>query len=155
MRLIALDTNLLVLLVVGIVAPNMIVRHKRLGGYSAADFKLLRETIARAKSLVVTPNALTEASNVVTYGLSDPLRSQIATSLASIVARADERFESSRLVVLDADYGRLGIADCAWLRCLDRETPLLTDDVQLYLAALSRGFEAYNFNHLRERRGTV
>jgi hypothetical protein len=40
---VVLDTNLLVLLVVGSVPRNYIGRHKRLSQYSEADFELLVE----------------------------------------------------------------------------------------------------------------
>ena len=45
---------------------------------------------------------------------------------------------------------RLGLADAALLEKVSAETPVLTVDLGLYLAALERGEEAaVNFTHLR------
>src|SRR2546425_1973988 len=61
---IVLDTALLMLFVVGITNPALISRHKRLKEYTVGDFELLRNVMARASDVVVTPNVLTETSNL-------------------------------------------------------------------------------------------
>lgn len=155
MRVIAVDTNLMILLVVGSCSRSLIAVHKRLTAYSNADFDLLLGMISTYDKIVVTPNALTEVSNLLGYGVVEPYRTSLYKRLKVIAEQADERYEPSRFVVAEPEYPRIGIADCAWLRCLDLKVELLTDDVHLYLAAMGRGLVAYNFNHFREQRGTV
>ena len=45
---------------------------------------------------------------------------------------------------------RLGLTDAVSLRTNGESRYLLTTDLDLYLAALSRGQQAENFNHIRE-----
>jgi hypothetical protein len=120
-----------------------------------ADFDLLIELIGSTNRIVATPNSITEASNVAGYGLSEELRAQVYRRLGTVIEGLDERYEPSNLVIKEPEYMRLGISDCAWLRCLDTSTPLLTVDLDLYTAALHRKLTALNFNHCREQRGTV
>lgn len=60
-RPIVLDTNLLVLLIVGIASPTYIAIHKQLRAYSLQDFDLLTRLLETASRIIVTPNTLTEA----------------------------------------------------------------------------------------------
>ncbi len=153
MTTVALDTNLLMLLVVGRASPAFITRHKRLTQYSHHDFNLLVEALERADAIMTTPNTLTEVSNLAGFGVIDPLRSQIYGVLRNFTELLSEHYRPSRLAAAEPEYDRLGIADAAWLGVLDEETVLLTDDMQLYLATARRGLNVINFDHLREGRG--
>ncbi|WP_285669956.1 hypothetical protein [Paralimibaculum aggregatum] len=124
-------------------------RHKRLAEYDPEAFLLLLEQLEGA-DLVTTPNAMTEASNLVVQGLRGSLRAEVLAALARFSELAREHYEPSRGVTEAPEYLRLGLADTAWLAVLDRETELLTVDLGLYLAALDRGLPARNFNHLRD-----
>ena len=145
-----IDTNLLVLLVVGQVSPEAIETHKRLGAFSTSDFELLKKILTGFRSLIVTPSALSEVSNLVGYGVVEPLRSQVMLALAHVIKSAVEVFDESRDVSKATEFRRLGLADSAWLAILDHQTVLLTDDTDLYLAALSRRSRAFNFAHVRK-----
>jgi hypothetical protein len=67
-KTIALDANLLVLLVVGLAEPRYIPLHKRLKAFTVDDFKLLTKMIAASAGMAVAPNALSEASNLLYKG---------------------------------------------------------------------------------------
>jgi hypothetical protein len=43
----------------------------------------------------------------------------------------------------------LGLTDCALLSAIDRSHLLLTADLDLFVAAVKRGYQAINFNHIR------
>ena len=48
-------------------------------------------------------------------------------------------------------FHRLGLADAVLLEVITAETPLITVDLDLYLAALEKGQDAaVNFTHLRD-----
>lgn len=149
MKPIALDTNLLLLLVVGQVAPTFISRHKRLQSYNARDFDLLLRALGRSKVLVVIPQSIAEASNLTVQGVAEPLRSRLYLSLKSIIDRSEEASVTSATAASQGEYPRLGITDAAWLSMLSEDTVLLTDDSALYMAAHHRGCEVINFSHLR------
>ena len=61
---ILIDANLLVLLVVGRTRRSLIADHKRLSSFTAEDYDLLLSVIG-SRTIVVTPNTLTEASNLL------------------------------------------------------------------------------------------
>ena len=66
-RALTIDAQLLVLLVVGLASPEFIGKHRRLNAYTSSRSDLLRDLMARHAVTVVTPNALTEASNLLGY----------------------------------------------------------------------------------------
>ena len=61
------DANLLVLLVVGNVDQDLIAKHGRLEEYTAEDYETLLDLLSqtRQSQIYVTPNTLTEASNLL------------------------------------------------------------------------------------------
>ena len=63
-KAVVLDANLLVLFVVGIASPSYIAKHKRLAAYTENDFALLTDLLSAAGSVIVTPNIVTETSNL-------------------------------------------------------------------------------------------
>ena len=69
-----IDANLLVLLVVGTTSRHLINKHRRLKRFSVDDYDRLVEVEIGDKLLFVTPNTLTEASNLLAYH-NDPERS--------------------------------------------------------------------------------
>jgi hypothetical protein len=71
-KVLALDANLLLLLIVGLTDQRYLARHKRLRSYTASDYDLLLKFIAQFDDLVVTPNALSEA--IVLDSLSESQR---------------------------------------------------------------------------------
>jgi predicted nucleic acid-binding protein len=153
---VALDAQLLLLLLVGLVERDYVQRHKRLNRYDANAFDLLVNNIGGARGLFVTPNALTEVSNLLDYGVDEPLRSKLWRSFAGFIkSSVVEEYRSSLLVVQEQEFLRLGLADCAWLGSIDSSTVLLTDDLQLYNAAKSRGITTYYFTHLRIEAGQL
>lgn len=143
-----LDTNLLVLLVVGVISPTCIARHRRLREYSIDDFLLLGSIVARAKQLLTTPNILSETSNLSSQ-IAEPWRSRIASGLARLIERHEEIYLASTVATTRSEFVRLGLTDSVTL-ALCENASLLTVDLELYLAASRAGHDAQNFNHLRD-----
>ena len=147
---VALDTNLLLLLVVGYADPRNVERYKRTSMYRATDFALLVDTIRNADRIVATPNALTEVSNLTKKGLAEPLSTAVRLSLKRVINEVHESYRASRLACQEPEFDRRGLCDTAWLGVIDSDTILVTDDGPLYRAALNRGMEALSLSHLRE-----
>ena len=144
-----LDTNLLILLVVGLASPDYVGKHKRLGDYTADDFDLLSDILSRVARIIVTPNILTETSNLAVQ-IPEPARSHIAETFGAIVNGVDERYVPSRQAAGRPEFARLGLSDAAVLEMADEDATLLTADQGLYLAALNSGRPAENFMYLRK-----
>jgi hypothetical protein len=150
---VAVDSNLLLLLVVGMTSKDYVDKHKRLKAFTVEDFDLLKEQLSVATEIVVTPNTLTETSNLIDH-IADPARTRIYETLRSLVksAGAAEIYVASADAVGNPELPRLGLTDSVLLDVCASGTPLMTVDLRLYLAAISRGDKALNFNHLRDAR---
>jgi len=147
-----IDTQLLLLFVVGTTKRSYIRKHKRLHAYSEADFDLLQEVIAPYDNIMVTPNTLTETSNLLGY-IQEPMRSEVFAIFGAIVQYTDERYVESRAICGRREFVLLGLTDAALLDLSSDGNILLTSDLGLYLAGANDG--AVNFNHIREARGTI
>jgi len=148
-----IDAHLLVLLIVGATSRHLIAKHKRLKSFRDSDYERLVQLIARNVSpgsgtepttvgvVRVTPNTLTEASNLLAQH-QEPERTRFFRTLRLLIE------DSTEVVVASADasstsaFPRLGLTDAALLKVVSPETPLLTVDLDLYHAAV-------NFRHLQ------
>ena len=143
------DAGLLVLLVVGRVGRDLIRKHRRLREFDVEDFDLLAELLDGSATIFVTPNTLSEASNLLRLH-SNPERQQLMQELRRLIE------DSREIVVLSIDasvapeFEELGLTDAALLLASSNERPILTVDFTLHQRALMRGqHEAINFNNLR------
>ena len=62
------DANLLVLLIIGTAQRSLVGRHPRLKEYTANDFDILIKLLDTGETVYVTPNTLTETSNLLHMG---------------------------------------------------------------------------------------
>lgn len=145
------DSNLILLLTVGLTKPELVAKHKRTKEYSVRDYELLLEFLRQFKIILVTPNTLTEASNLLRQH-SEPEKSEILNTFRALVKVSKESsFDSSEVVDHDK-FTFLGLADVILLAETSPDTPLLTVDLALYLEALRKdASSAFNFNHIRDR----
>ncbi len=146
-----IDANLLVLLVVGSVGRELIAKHRRLQEYTVEDYDALLDLLEQVESTFVTPNTLTEASNLLGQH-GEPERSRFFGKLRFLIENAIEVIISSRLAVSNANFGRLGLTDAALIEVASEDTPLLTTDFNLYVAAMRKSRDAptaVNFTALR------
>jgi len=145
--IVLVDTNLLLLYLVGKADPRIIPRFMRTQKYTIEDFQLLSkllETFFRA--LVTTPNVLTEVSNLVTK-LSENERPGFFDQMKRSVAILDETYCPSRTAVEDRNYRTFGLTD-ATILSIRPDVLVLTDDLPLYQLLSSRGRDVINFNHI-------
>ena len=147
-----IDTNLLLVLLVGAQDRGQIARFKRTSKYSLADYDLLANYVAGFHEVVVTPNVLTETSNLAGQ-LAEPLRSRVLGQLGVFAAtKAVERYIPSSEAVKERDFLRLGLADASVALAANdgkRKFAVLTDDLALYAKLLAEDVYAVNFYHLR------
>lgn len=148
-RSILLDTGVLVLFVVGLADRSLIQRHKRTSSFVEEDYDTLCNFISQFQELTVTPNVLTEASNLLAQ-VAQPARGAVLQKLADLLARdTREDYVPSREASVEEDFLRLGLTDSVVIREAGVVDCVLTDDLNLYLALVSHGREAVNFNHIR------
>lgn len=150
-RLLLLDTNLLILFVVGLTNRSYIAKHKRLQAYDVEDFKIVSGLIEDSLGLLFVPNVLTEASNLLRQ-IKDPIRSEIGKIFGDIVGRVNEQYLPSVDVVVTPNFARLGLTDAVLIKLAESGGDLLSDDLDLYLAAHALGLNAVNYNQIRDMR---
>ncbi len=143
------DAELLVLLVAGSLGRDIIARHRRLSSYTTEDYDTLLALLDRVEQAYVTPNTLTEASNLLGQH-GEPERSGLLRQLALLVRHSEEVVVASGEASARVEYVRLGLTDAALLEVATSDTPILTADLALYLAALDKSPDsAVNFTHQR------
>ena len=141
------DANLLVLLVVGETDKKLIVKHRRLREFDEDDYERLVRLINQVDKVLVTPNTLTEASNLLAYH-GEPERSRFFEVLRILIEEHEEIVVTSQTASRNMEFKRLGLTDAALLEVISNSHPLITVDLDLYLTAIRKQEEsAYNFRH--------
>jgi hypothetical protein len=119
------DTNLLVLFLIGLVNKRRILSFKRTQDFTIEDFDPLSRLIYWFGKLVTTPHVLSQVSDLT------------------------ESHEEGKMLVSHPLFSRLGLADAAIATVCTRGTLVLTTDLNLQSALQQRGADALNFNHVR------
>ena len=144
-----IDANLLVLLIVGRVGEEFIAKHSRLQQFVEEDYRILRNLLDIVDQVFVTPNTLTETSNLLAQH-GEPERTRFMERLRTVVQESGEIHVVSEVASQNREFRRLGLTDVALLEVATLETPLLTVDLDLYLAALTKDRDtAVNFRHIQ------
>jgi hypothetical protein len=155
LRSLLLDTQLLVQLVVGLTDESWIKSHKKLDSYDFRDFRALKAFVEQYEPLCVTPNTLTECSNL-SRQIGGEAKRKISLTLGTLVRNATELHVRSVEVCEGEYYARLGLADAVLLALMNQNMTLLTDDLDLYATACGIDPErAVNFNHFPHRAGIM
>ena len=148
MQKLLIDTNVLLLWIIGSFDRASIRSYRRTAQFTPGDFDLLITYRSRYRQTLTTAPILTEASNL----LGNDFHVEIASTLIDLGRGLIEVAKPKGEVFEIEGFDRLGFSDCTTLAAMDGETTLLTDDVQLHAQASLFEFDAVNFNHLRNYR---
>jgi hypothetical protein len=151
-RRVALDTNLLLLYLVGNHSRHW-MQWKRLARFDVACLRWLK---AKTKGCthVTLPNILTEASNL--FGAEAEGKLPIGgVLLAQYVSDVAEVYAESAAVVRDPAFAKLGLADTALLQLGKQGVQILTVDFALEGLAKARNIMAHNLWHDQTPRGKM
>lgn len=143
------DTNLLLLYVVGVTDPRVIETFKRTNRYTVEDFVILVEYIDKFSRRLTTPHILTEVSNFVGQ-LPDHLKPQGFDRLAAIAqVYLEEHYLPAVMVTNSLAFRVFGLTDVGIGEVAQGQYLVLTDDFPLTVHLQGRGVDVLNFNHLR------
>jgi hypothetical protein len=143
-----LDSNLLLLLLVGSVEPELIVRFKRTRQFLMRDYELLLDFTSQFQVVVSTPHILCEVSHLAA-ALHGDHRATFFVRMGQMIERLDERNVAGRIIAADDYFQRLGITDTAIALLSTGDLLALTVDATLASCVAARGGAAVNFNHVR------
>ncbi len=148
-----LDTNLLLLFLIGCWNAQKIADFERTSDYSMEDFRLLRKLLDQSKQLVTTPHILTEVCNL-TESLNKNNDYKLFKILAGIQSYAKERRQEAAYLMgenFHKPFLRLGIADTSLLDASVKGHLILTDDAACATSIYQAGGLVLNINHLRSK----
>lgn len=145
-----LDSNLLLLLLVGLMDVRAICRFEHTKEYSVEDYERLRCVAEEFDRMVTLPHVLTEVSNLATK-LRGSHRQVFPRFLAEFLADAEEdRTVSGRELSLTPTFATLGLPDSAILAAVRQEILLLTADDNLTSVAADQGCAVLPFYLLKQ-----
>jgi rRNA-processing protein FCF1 len=143
-----IDTNLLLLLVVGAYDPERISRFKRTDKFSADGFYILSAFFKSFDRVMTTPHILTEVSNLAGQ-LPDDIKTNFYSLFAEHLALLEEHYTPSAQLSSVTQFRKLGLTDCGILELSRNQYLVLTDDFRLAGHLDSQGIDVINFNHIR------
>lgn len=148
MRSVLLDTNLLVLLIVGLKGKKFIATHKRTKDFLAEDHDLLVQMIDDFDLIWITSHCLAEVSNLLRQ-THDHLARELMVVLSQFVDHTKESHIQKSRIFDNEIFIRFGVADTGFVEKSKKVTCSYTTDIDLYLELSRLGRTVINFNHVR------
>ncbi|HQZ83046.1 MAG TPA: hypothetical protein PLR83_07480 [Pyrinomonadaceae bacterium] len=139
-----IDTNLLILYIVGSLDPKQIGRHKRTADYSFDDYDRLSKFVDDFDVRVVSPNVLTETSNLL--GRNASLREV----LREFIMTAKDASRRSSLTASNPYFILCGLTDAGILEVSQNRYLVATDDGPLEGHLRNAGVDVVNLDDLRQ-----
>jgi hypothetical protein len=145
------DTNVLLLLLVGSINPKLITNCKITTnqGFDEADFNVLCAFVGKFQKIVTTPHILTEVSNHADK-IKGGDHKKIFGQLISLIEQFDEHAESTKILVKSDAFIRFGLTDTAISSLASKNFLVLTVDLPLVGYLQGKKADVINFNHLRQ-----
>ncbi len=147
-RGILINTNILLLYLIGLVNRERIPRFKRTAQFIPEDYDLLCQLVNSFQKVITTPNILTEVNSLANQ-LGEPERSQCLNIFARLISIISEEYLDSDSVTKHEFFARFGLTDCGIMYLAQDKYLVLTDDLKLSLYLKAQGIDAINFNNLR------
>lgn len=145
---ILIDTNILLLLIVGSSNRKRISQFKRTEQFIPEDYDLLIKLIHLFPKIITTPNILTEV-NSLTNQIGEQERSKCFAIFAQLISEIDEFTLSSQDIVKNNGFIKFGLTDCGIVEVSKNQYLVLTDDFKLFNYLQKLGIDSINFNDLR------
>lgn len=142
------DTNLLVLFIVGRLRPDHVGHHRRLSEFRQQDISILNDALMEFQKFITVPNILSEVSNLLCCG-DQEICEGANRLLAEYVSRVEEIYLASEEIVTIPEFFRLGLTDTVLLQIAKKRITTITSDFPLANRLQSLGLPCINFNHLR------
>lgn len=147
-----IDTNLLLLYLVGIYDVNLITNFKRTAKYTSEDFNIIDNFLKYFNKVITTPYILSELSNL-SLQIKEPKKKDYFIYLIKVLKQyyeehiaKDTILDSRELYLLP----QIGFTDLSIIEAVKKNEYLVfTDDFKLtgYLQSLK--FDVINLNHIR------
>ncbi|MBA4301049.1 hypothetical protein SAMN03080617_01322 [Algoriphagus alkaliphilus] len=149
--MIFVDTNALILLIVGLIDKSLIKSHKRTSIYESTDFENLELLIGNLEEVVTTPNVLTEVDNLLN-NFQKGHRWAYYQILRELITKSSEKFLESRRIIDSSSFFELGLTDSGVLELCKECDFLITGDSKLSDYASAFGIKVVDLVKIRNER---
>ena len=135
------------------------IGRKRLERYDGEAGSLLVNYVSKFNRVLTTSHVLAETSNLAAQIVDRRARDELFTKFHPLFCLVTpESFGQCAVLGENVDsklFSRIGLTDSCLASLVQRETLLLTDDLDLYVAAVATHGQVINFTHMREAFGTL
>lgn len=147
-RGLVVDTNLLLVYLVGLCDPSLIGNFKRTQQFDRDDFHIMQAFLGKFARIISTPGIVTEVNSLANQ-LAIAHKPRFFGVFKSQLAILDEKYVPSRQASEHVYFGKSGLTDSAIMTIASEGLLVLTDDFKLtgYLDLLH--IDYLNFNHIR------
>ena len=149
--MIFVDTNALILLVVGLIDRSLISKHNRTSIYELIDFENLASLIGDFEKIVTTPNILTEVDNLLN-NFQKGHRWAYYQVLRDLISKSTEKFIESKMIIDLNPFFELGLANTGVLELSKNCDFLITGDSKLSDYANVFGIKVVDLVKIRNER---
>jgi rRNA-processing protein FCF1 len=149
--MILIDTNALIVLVIGLMDTRLISKHKRTSIYEQQDFDDMVSVIGRLDRLIVLPNVWTEVDNLLNNFGGDHKYQYILRTIETMKLSSEKFVESIKGAESHAFYD-LGLTDSLLLEIAAECDLLITSDSSLSDYAVANGIQVYDIVKNRNER---
>ena len=148
-RGIIVDTNLLILFLVGKYDIDYISKFKITYKYSIEDFEILRDFVVKFKKIIITPHILAELSNL-SMKITENRLKEYFKYFIEILKKSDEINIDKNSILLSKYVDKIGITDVGIMLASENDDFLfITDDIKLAYISLSKGLSVLHFSQIR------
>ena len=149
--MIPIDSNVLVILILGLIDPNLIGKDKRTSIYEKEDFYDLLNVIGAIDKLVVLPNIWTEVDNLLNH-ISGSYKYQYIEKITSTIRVTSEEYVKSYVATQSQSFINLGLTDSLIMDLAKKCDFLITDDSRLSDSARANGILVYDIKSIRNEK---
>lgn len=149
--MILIDTNALIILIIGQIDTRLINSHKRTSIYEEQDYYDLVDVIGSTDQLIVLPNVWTEVDNLLN-NFGGNQKYQYIMKITETIKSSSERFINSLVGVQSDSFFDLGLTDSLLLDFAKQCEFLVTSDSSLSDYAIASGIKVYDIVKNRNRR---
>jgi rRNA-processing protein FCF1 len=141
--MIVIDTNALLILIIGQIDANLIESHKRTSIYEPQDYYDLLRIIGNFENLLILPNIWTEVDNLLN-NFTGEQKYHYVLKFTEIVKLSTEKYVATINSAEAASFYDLGLTDSLLLILAKENKLLMTSDSTLSDYAIASGINVYD-----------
>lgn len=149
--MIIIDSNSLLVLLLGLINPSLINTHSKTSIYDEEDYHTLVDVIQDINNVIVLPNIWTEVDNLLNK-LSGGYKDLYIQKIVQTIKETSEKYIESKVVENNYAFYDLGLTDTLILEYAKDCEMLITSDSQLSDYAKANGVTVFDLKELKNER---